>query len=65
MFSGADLGMLKGIYLSNSTNLKYQNRTVYANYSNETLGGKVMTSTQSMQYAPGHTVGNTKCSFTK
>jgi len=39
MFSGADLGMLKGIYLSNSTNLKYQNRTVYANYSNETLGG--------------------------
>jgi len=48
MFSGADLGTLKGIYFSNPTNLKYQNRTVDANYSNETLGGKVMTSTQSM-----------------
>jgi len=47
-FSGADLGTLKGNHLSNPTNLKYQNRTVYANYSNETLGGKVMTSTQSM-----------------
>jgi len=41
-------GTLKGNHLSNPTNLKYQNRTVYANYSNETLGGKVMTSTQSM-----------------
>jgi len=48
MFSEADLGTLKGIHLSNPTNLKYQNRTVYANYSNETLGGKVMISTQSM-----------------
>jgi len=36
MFLGADLGTLKGISL-----LKYQNRTVDANYSNETLGGKV------------------------
>ena len=40
MFSGADLGMLKGIHLSNPTNLKYQNRTVDANYSNEGLAIK-------------------------
>ena len=33
---------LKEIHLSNLTNLRYQNRTVYANYSNETLVGKVM-----------------------
>ena len=48
MFSGADLGMLNGNHLSNPTDLKYQNKTVYANYSNETPGGKVMTSTQPM-----------------